>query len=163
MGLTETKTTTARQPEAGPKPVGKAEAIDAWRGFKPGRWRREIDVRDFIVANFTPYTGGPEFLAKPTARTSAVWERLQPLLREELKKGVLDADGSTPSTLTSHGPGYIDRANEVIVGTQDEIYSRRGLINRTTLTAAEIGDQIVRILERRLAAMRAELQKLGVE
>ena len=54
-------------------------------------------------------------------------------------------------------------ANEVIVGTQDEIYSRRGLINRTTLTAAEIGDQIVSILELRLAAMRAELQKLGLE
>ena len=54
-------------------------------------------------------------------------------------------------------------ANEVIVGTQDEIYSRRGLINRNTLMAAEIGDQIVRILERRLAGMRAELQKLGVE
>jgi mannose-6-phosphate isomerase-like protein (cupin superfamily) len=52
-------------------------------------------------------------------------------------------------------------ANEVIVGTQDEVYSRRGLINRTILTAAEIGDQIVRILERRLAAMRAEFQKLG--
>jgi len=54
-------------------------------------------------------------------------------------------------------------ANEVIVGTQDEIYSRRGLTNRTTLTAAGIGDQIVSILERRLTAMRAELQKLGVE
>ena len=54
-------------------------------------------------------------------------------------------------------------AKEVIVGTQDEIYSRRGLINRTTLTAAEIGDQVVSILERRLAAMRAELLKLGVE
>ena len=54
-------------------------------------------------------------------------------------------------------------ANEVIVGTQDEIYSRRGLINRTTLTVAEIGDQIVSVLERRLAAMRAELQKLGDE
>ena len=54
-------------------------------------------------------------------------------------------------------------ANEVIVGTQDEIYSRRGLINRTTLTADQIGDQIVRILERRLAAMRTELQKLGAE
>ena len=54
-------------------------------------------------------------------------------------------------------------ANEVIVGTQDEVYSRRGLINRITLTTAEIGDQIIRILEGRLAAMRAELQKLGVE
>jgi len=54
-------------------------------------------------------------------------------------------------------------ANEVIVGTQDEICARRGLINRTTLTKAETGDQIVRILERRLVGMRAELQKLGVE
>ena len=54
-------------------------------------------------------------------------------------------------------------ANEVIIGTQDEVYSRRGLINRTTLTAAEIGDQIVSVLERRLAAMRAELQKHGDE
>ena len=54
-------------------------------------------------------------------------------------------------------------AKEVIVGTQDEIYNRRGLINRTTLTAAEIGDQIVSILERRLSAMRAELQKLSAD
>jgi hypothetical protein len=54
-------------------------------------------------------------------------------------------------------------ASEVIVGTEDQIYTRRGVINRTTLTAAEIGDQIVRILERRVAAMQAELQKLGVE
>jgi len=54
-------------------------------------------------------------------------------------------------------------ANEVVVGTQDEVYSRRGLINRTSFTAAEIGAQIVSILERRLAAMRAELEKLGVE
>jgi hypothetical protein len=54
-------------------------------------------------------------------------------------------------------------ANEVIIGTQDEVYSRLGLINRTTLSAAEIGDQIVMILERRLAVMRAELQKLGAE
>jgi hypothetical protein len=54
-------------------------------------------------------------------------------------------------------------ADEVIVGTQDQIYSRRGLINRTTLTGAEIGGQIVSILERRFAAMRAELEKLGAE
>ncbi len=54
-------------------------------------------------------------------------------------------------------------ANEVIVGTQDEIYARRGLINRITLTKAEIGDQIVRILERRLVGMREEFQKVGVE
>jgi hypothetical protein len=52
-------------------------------------------------------------------------------------------------------------ANEVIVGTEDQIYSRRGLINRTVVTAAEIGNTVVNILERRLAAMRAELEKLG--
>jgi hypothetical protein len=54
-------------------------------------------------------------------------------------------------------------ASEVVVGTEDEVYSRRGLINRTTLTAVEIGDQIVNILERRLAVMRTELQKFGAE
>jgi hypothetical protein len=54
-------------------------------------------------------------------------------------------------------------ANEVIVGAEDQIYSRRGLINRTTFTAAEIGDRVVSVLERRLAAMRAELQKLCAE
>ena len=54
-------------------------------------------------------------------------------------------------------------ADEVVVGTQDEIYSRRGLINRTTFTAAEIGDHIVNMLERRLAVMRVELQKLGAQ
>ena len=59
--------------------------------------------------------------------------------------------------------GVYCNANEVIVGTEDQIYSRRGLMNRTTFTAAEIGDQIVNILECRLAAMRAELQKSGAE
>lgn len=59
--------------------------------------------------------------------------------------------------------GVYRNANEVIVGTEDQIYSRRGLINRTSFTADEIGDQIVNILERRLAAMRAELQNRGDE
>jgi hypothetical protein len=59
--------------------------------------------------------------------------------------------------------GVYRNANEVIVGTEDEIYSRRGLINRTTLTAPEIGDTIVNILEHRLAAMRAHLEKCGSE
>ena len=119
--------------------MGQPEAKDGWRGLKPGRWQREIDVRDFIVANFTPYADGPEFLAKPTARTRTVWERLQPLLREELKKGVLDADGSTPSTLTSHGPGYIDRANEVIVGLQTDQPFRRAIMPAGGFRMVEAG------------------------
>jgi formate C-acetyltransferase len=106
----------------------KPETKTAWRGFNAGQWQREINVRDFIVANVTPYAGGPEFLAKPTARTLAVWERLQPMLREEIKQGVLDADETTPSSLTSHAPGYIDRQNEVIVGLQTDKPFRRAIM-----------------------------------
>ena len=100
----------------------------AWRTFSGSEWQREINVRDFIVSNVTPYTGGPEFLAKPTARTQAVWEKLQPYFREEAKKGVLDVDVVTPSTLTSHEPGYIDRDNEVIVGLQTDQPFRRAIM-----------------------------------
>jgi len=101
---------------------------DPWHAFAGQLWRREIDVRDFIVSNVTPYEGGPEFLAKPTPKTLAVWESLQPSLREEIKKGVLDADETTPSSLTSHGPGYIDKDNEVIVGLQTDKPFRRAIM-----------------------------------
>jgi formate C-acetyltransferase len=104
------------------------ETKDAWRAFNAGQWQREVAVRDFIVANVTPYAGGAEFLAKPTARTLAIWESLQPSLREEIKKGVLDADETTPSSLTSHGPGYIDKDNEVIVGLQTDKPFRRAIM-----------------------------------
>ena len=73
----------------------------AWRNFSGTDWQREINVRDFIVSNVTPYVDGPEFLAKPTKRTLAVWEALQPLFLEEIEKGVLDVDPSTPATLTA--------------------------------------------------------------
>jgi len=108
--------------------VTQSETKDAWREFNDGKWRREIDVRDFIVGNVTPYAGGPDFLAPASSKTLAVWEKLQPLLREEIKKGVLDADETTPSSLTSHGPGYIDQANEVIVGLQTDKPFRRAIM-----------------------------------
>ena len=100
----------------------------AWRNFSGTHWKREIDVRDFIVSNVTPYAGGPDFLVAPTKRTPAVWEKLQPYFREEAKKGVLDVDANTPSSLTSHGPGYIDRDNEVIVGLQTDKPFRRAIM-----------------------------------
>jgi formate C-acetyltransferase len=106
----------------------KTEPADAWRKFSGDTWKRDIDVRDFIASNVTPYTGGSEFLVAPTKRTAAVWEKLQPFFREEAKKGVLDVDPSTPSTLTSHGPGYIDRDNEVIVGLQTDKPFRRAIM-----------------------------------
>ena len=105
-----------------------AKNSNAWRKFSGADWKHQIDVRDFIVSNVTPYTGGPEFLAKPTQRTLAVWEALQPFFREEARKGVLDVDVATPSSLTSHGTGYIDRDNEVIVGLQTDQPFRRAIM-----------------------------------
>src|SRR5262249_16921310 len=86
-----------------------------------------IDVRDFILGNVAPYLGDESFLVGPTERTKAVWAVLQPQLREEAKTGVLDVDVTTPSTLTSHAPGYIDRANEAIVGLQTDKAFRRAI------------------------------------
>src|SRR5688572_11430648 len=91
----------------------KPSAQDPWRGFQPGHWQTSIDVRGFIVANVTPYDGNEKFLAGPTERTKAVWAKLQPYFKEEQKKGVLDADTKTPSTMLAHKAGYIDQQNEV--------------------------------------------------
>ena len=77
-------------------------------------------MRDFIVANVTPYDGDEKFLAGPSKRTKAVWDKLQPYFKEEQKKGVLAVDAKTPSTLLAHKAGYIDRDNEVIVGLQTD-------------------------------------------
>ncbi len=104
------------------------QAAEAWRNFSGHLWKNEIDVRDFIVSNVTPYTGESGFLVEPSRRTKAVWEKLQPYFREEAKKGVLDVDPNTPSTLTSHGPGYIDKDNEVIVGLQTDKPFRRAIM-----------------------------------
>ncbi len=106
----------------------KTQQPDPWRNFEGAAWKRDIEVRDFIVSNVTPYVGGPDFLAAPTKRTSAVWEKLQPYFIEEQKKGVLDVDAKTPSTLTAHGPGYIDRDNEVIFGLQTDKPFRRAIM-----------------------------------
>ena len=78
---------------------------EAWRNFNPGRWQNAIDVRDFIVRNVVPYEGDEKFLVGPSARTKAVWDKLQPYFQEERKKGVLDVDAATPSTMLAHAPG----------------------------------------------------------
>ena len=99
---------------------GSAKNELCWRGFKPGNWCTTIDVRDFIIANVTPYDGDEKFLAGPSKRTKAVWDKLQPYFQEEQKKGVLAVDAKTPSSLLAHKAGYIDRDNEVIVGLQTD-------------------------------------------
>jgi formate C-acetyltransferase len=108
--------------------MAQAEPKDPWRGFAGYAWKREINVRDFIVGNVTPYVAGGDFLAGPTPRTLAVWSRLQPCFREEIEKGVLDVDVTVPASITSHGPGYIDQDNEVIVGLQTDRPFRRAIM-----------------------------------
>ena len=90
-----------------------------WTGFKAGVWQDEINVRDFIQQNYTPYEGDSGFLAKATPRTDALMEKVQGLFKLERQfGGVLDIDTATVSSLTSFSPGYIDKNNEIIVGMQ---------------------------------------------
>ena len=112
---------------------------DPWRGFKPGDWRTSIGVRDFIVRNVTPYTGDEKFLAPASAKTKAVWAKLQPYFQEERKKGVLAVDAKTPSTLLAHKPDYIDRDNEVVVGLQTDQPFKRAIFPYGGLRMVEAG------------------------
>ncbi len=117
----------------------KPAAEDAWRSFNPGAWQRAIDVRGFIVANVTPYTGDQQFLAGPSERTKVVWARLQPYFQDERKKGVLAVDAKNPSTMLAHKPGYIDKTNEVIVGLQTDQPFKRAIFPYGGLRMVEAG------------------------
>lgn len=103
--------------------------MDAWSEFKSGKWNHEgVDVRDFIQKNYTPYEGDGSFLAGPTEATSALWEKILDLSRQEREAGgVLDADTDIISSITSHSAGYIDQALEKIVGLQTDKPFKRAL------------------------------------
>jgi len=98
-----------------------------WQGFKPGLWQKEINVRDFIQQNYEPYEGDDSFLAPVTERTKNLWQRLNELFVDERKKGVLDVS-QVPSSISAHGPGYIDRNNEIIVGLQTDAPLKRAIM-----------------------------------
>jgi len=98
-----------------------------WESFKPGLWQKEINVRDFIQQNYTPYDGDESFLAPATERTKKISEQLSKLFVEERKKGVLDIS-QIPSSITAHAPGYIDKENEIIVGLQTEAPLKRAIM-----------------------------------
>jgi formate C-acetyltransferase len=110
-----------------------------WRGFQPGAWTTSIDVRDFIARNATPYSGDEKFLAGPSKRTKAVWDKLQPYFRDEQKKGVLAVDAKTPTTMLAHKAGYIDKENEVIVGLQTDQPFKRAIFPYGGLRMVEAG------------------------
>jgi len=101
---------------------------EQWNGFQKGTWMEEIDVRDFIQKNYTPYEGNDTFLAGPTERTKALWEDVLKLMEEERKKGVLDAETKVPSTMVSHEAGYINKDLEQIVGFQTDKPLKRGIM-----------------------------------
>ena len=99
-----------------------------WNGFHPGAWQEEINVRDFIRCNYTPYTGDDAFLADATPRTRALMDKLQALFARERKNGgVLDVDTETVSSLVNYAPGYLDKDNELIVGLQTDAPLKRGV------------------------------------
>ena len=91
-----------------------------WRNFKEGNWCNKIDVRDFIQSNYTPYDKDESFLTGKTEKTTRVWNKCEELLKEELKKKVLDIDVDNMSGINSFNPGYVDKENEVIFGLQTD-------------------------------------------
>ena len=117
----------------------KATERSAWREFQGTRWRTRIDVRDFVQANYTPYEGDPSFLTGATERTRRVWGRITAMFPEERRRGILDVDATTPSSITSHGPGYIDRGDELIVGLQTDAPLRRAIMPNGGLRMVENG------------------------
>jgi len=98
-----------------------------WQGFRGGLWQKEINVRDFIQQNCTPYESDGSFLKPATARTRRIWEKLQALFVEERRKGVLDVS-QVPGAITAYAPGYIDRDDEIIVGLQTDAPLKRGIL-----------------------------------
>ena len=107
---------------------------DDFEGFV---WKREINVRDFIQSNYTPYTGDESFLAGPTEKTLKVWKKLSGMFLTEREKGVYDAETRLPQTITTYGAGYIDKDNEVIVGLQTDAPLKRGIFPRGGIRMVE--------------------------
>ena len=103
--------------------------FDEWNLFNPGEWCYEINVRDFIQKNYTPYTGNSDFLASPSDKTKKLWEKVLNLYNQEKQNGgVLEIDADTASTITSHAPGYIDKNLEEIVGLQTNKPLKRAIM-----------------------------------
>lgn len=99
-----------------------------WRTFTGGAWEKEINVRDFIQQNYTPYEGDGTFLKSATENTKDLWQQVLALTKEEREKGgVLDMDTKIVSTITSHGPGYLNKDKEKIVGLQTDKPLKRSM------------------------------------
>ncbi len=113
-------------------------AHEGWRGFVPGTWVKEVNIRSFIRHNYTPYNGNEDFLEGPTEDTLALWDQVMELTKQEREKGgVLDMDTHIISTITSHGPGYLNKEKEKIVGVQTDKPFKRALMPYGGIRMAE--------------------------
>ena len=109
--------------------IASEEGNAGWEGFAGGRWTSEINVRDFIQQNYTPYEGGEEFLAGPTEKTLKLWKELDSrYLSVERKQRVYDVDTETPADVDAFGPGYICEEDDVIVGLQTDVPLKRAMM-----------------------------------
>jgi len=102
--------------------------MEGWKDFKKGKWQKEIEVRNFIQTNYTPYEEDSAFLESPTENTLKLWDKLLELMDEEHEKGILDADTDLISSIISHKAGFIDKDTEKIVGLQTEAPLRRAIM-----------------------------------
>ena len=111
---------------------------EGWRGFEGGTWVREINIRSFIRHNYTPYDGNEDFLEGPTQDTLDLWDQVMELTRQEREAGgVLDMDTKIISTITSHGPGYLNKEKEKIVGFQTDKPFKRAMMPYGGIRMAE--------------------------
>lgn len=102
--------------------------MEAWKDFTKGAWTKEVNVRDFILKNYSPYEGDDRFLAAATDSTNNLWQQVMELTKQERENGgVLEMDTETVSTITSHGPGYLDEDLEKVVGVQTDKPFNRSL------------------------------------
>jgi len=108
-----------------------------WDSFSGDVWKREVDVRNFIQNNYTPYEGDDTFLVESTERTKKIWSKLTEMFEMERAKGVYDAETKYPSGIDVYGPGYIDKENEVIVGVQTDAPLKRGIYPKGGLRMVE--------------------------
>ncbi len=111
-----------------------SNCVDSFDGFI---WKREINVRDFIQHNYTPYEGDESFLAGPTERTLKIWAQLSEMFKVEREKGVYDAETKLPQSIDTYGAGYIDKENEVIVGLQTDAPLKRGIFPKGGIRMVE--------------------------
>ncbi len=108
-----------------------------WEQFKGQVWKKEINVRDFIQNNYTPYDGDDSFLVPSTDKTKKVWDKLSEMFKIEREKGVYDAETRLPQGIDTYGPGYIDKNNEVIVGLQTDAPLKRGIFPKGGIRMVE--------------------------